>query len=177
MTRRALGAALCLLLGCGGRGDAPKAGSSRLRGVFPTNATQPEQAAQPVAPTPAQPTPSAQPLAKPVATAEAPAAAEKPKRDYAAELLTAVGSPTDCLKTREGPDVPSEILVELEGHFLETGAMSRGYARSSVLDPGELDCMRGHLESVRLQPPIEAAPRTVSATLKLTLKTTEKSTE
>ena len=95
---------------------------------------------------------------------------EAEKRDYSAELKNAIGGPVDCLKPRGGPDSPAEIRVDLEAYFLETGAMSRGYARSSQLDEGELQCIRSRLESIRLRAPIDQAPRSVQTTLTFKLK-------
>jgi len=172
-----LGAALWLLAAC--RTHVEPQGGGQIRGAFPTTAVEakPLAPAQPLAPAPEPLQPSAQPSAQPTAAPEQPAA-EKPKRDYSAELLSAMGSPTDCLAPREAADnVPSEISVELEGFFLETGSMSRGYARSPQLDASELDCMRRRLEAVHLQPPIEGAPRAITTSLKLTLKISEKTAE
>jgi hypothetical protein len=170
---------LCwLLLGCGSDASEQPAVLGRPRGVVPSRiARQPEPTASPEQP--ASPQPATEPW--PEQEPEAPAKPEKPvepeKRDYGAELLAALGSPTDCLKPRQGPDSPPEIKVELEAYLLETGTMSRGYARSSELDPDELKCIRSKLESRSLKGPIEQAPRAVHASLSFKVKTPEKSVD
>jgi hypothetical protein len=131
-------------------------------------ATQEPSQVAPAAPT-QLPTQAAAPVAATEDKAE-PDEAEK-KRDYGAELEHAIGSPIDCLKPREGPDSPGEIDVQLEAYFLDTGAMSRGYARSSLLDADELKCLQTRLSAIHLQAPIEGAPRAVQVTLRFKLKT------
>lgn len=164
---------LVWLFGCGSNAAPAPEPPPPPRGIRPSQGQVAPSQATPPTPSvvPAQaPTATQEPAAEPNKAKNEPAAEPEKKRDYEAELTTAVGTPTDCLKPREGPDSPSEIRVELEAHFLETGAMSRGYARSSQLDPEELTCLRSRLEAVRLQSPIEEAPRTVHATLSFKLK-------
>jgi hypothetical protein len=173
--RAVLGAALCCLLACGSKSDSTAPASPvRMRGAYPDNAAQPNQPAPaPTAPAVAQaPQPVQAPEPQPDKPAEAPE-----KRDYSAELLSAVGSPVDCLKPRDSADAPPEIRIDLEAHVLDTGSISRGYARSSQLERQELDCVRTRLEGAHLRGPIEEAPRTVSSTLSIKLKNAAKSAE
>ena len=163
-----------LLLGCGSSPSAEQAPIGRPRGVLPSRIA-PEQKRPAVEPRPMEQPASPEPQATKPQVAKAEEKDEEPekKRDYNAELLAALGTPNDCLKPRQGDDSPAEIKVELEGHFLETGAMSRAYARSAQLAPEELQCVSSRLQALRLAAPVEEAPRTVQATLTFKLKTAE----
>lgn len=185
---RVLGACLLLavatghgLTGCGW-GEADRSGNTRGRGqrgqsVLSERATakpdkRPAEKAFPP-PGAAQPTGS-----NPVAAAQEPqavaAAEEEKKRDLGQELLAAIGSPTDCLRPRTGPDVPASISVALEAVVVESGMVTRAYARSSALAPEENECVRKRLAGVSLRGPIEEAPRSVTATLEFKQKSAEK---
>jgi hypothetical protein len=137
------------------------------------------EAAEPKPVEPALPQPEAEPRPSIFKTAQQSAEAEKPKaqeRDYPAELLSAVGMPSACFKPRSGPNVPPEILVQLQAHVTEAGVITRAYASSAQLEEAELDCIRKRVGTLRLRAPVEAAPRSISATLELKLKkTSEKS--
>jgi hypothetical protein len=102
------------------------------------------------------------------------AAPDAGKRDYGAELRAALGDPSGCLAARTGPDAPREIGIEFEAHVMAAGNVSRGYVRSPQLVAEELECLRKRIEPLRLRPPIDDAPRTVRATLKLVLETPAK---
>jgi pyruvate dehydrogenase E2 component (dihydrolipoamide acetyltransferase) len=144
-----------------------------LRGEETTTAQAPaEPAPEPAKPFvfPDDPPP---PAANPVAPAEpeSPTAPEgPPPRDYAGELKGLVGSPSGCLKPRAGARAPREIMVTVEAIVMESGMISRAYARSSDLDDEELACIRARLGSARMQPEVEAAPRSVSTTVSLVLQ-------
>jgi hypothetical protein len=101
-------------------------------------------------------------------------AAAKEARDYAAELLTAMGDPTACLRPRSGPNAPAELAIELEAYVVGAGSVSRSYVRSAQLDADETECIRKRLSSLRFRTPVEDAPRAVRATLHLTLKNAAK---
>lgn len=166
--------ALCCAIACGDDQEQAPVGRS-TRGVFPTQQAQPAQAAPIAAPTAAQPRPvEAPPVIAPAKPVEEQAPEEKPKRDYSAELLAAVGTPAACLKARSSADAPAEISVSLETHVVDTGAVTRGYASSSRLDDEELLCIRKLLSGLRFQAPVDEAPRTVTATLRLQLKAPDK---
>jgi hypothetical protein len=135
------------------------------------------------APAPAEPAPEpekpfvfpddpAPPAANPVAPAEPEGTAQEgpPPRDYAGELKGLVGSPSGCLKPRAGARAPREITVTVEAIVMESGMISRAYARSGELDDEELACIRARLGSARMQPDVEAAPRAVSTTVSLVLQ-------
>jgi len=124
-----------------------------------------EVAAQPkaAAPQPWDPF-GAKPAAEPAAEIEKKAPDE---RDYAAELLAAIGSPVQCLRTRVGPDVPSAIAISLEATVVETGIVTRNQVTSAQLDASEIKCVATRLAALRLRAPIPDAPRTVRATLEL----------
>ena len=81
-----------------------------------------------------------------------------PPRDYSGELKGLVGSPSGCLKPRVGARAPREITVTVDAVVMESGMISRAYARSSDLDDEELACIRARLGSARMQPAVEAAP-------------------
>jgi hypothetical protein len=115
--------------------------------------------------------PNEPPASAPAQPAEPPA---KAQRDYAAELLAALGDPTSCLKPRTGRDAPTEIIVELEAHVVGAGSVSRSYVRSTQLDADETECVRKRTSSLRLRTPIDDAPRTVRATLRLAMKSAAK---
>lgn len=174
---------LCLVIangpsGCGW-GDADQSENTRGRGLLrrgepkaaPAPARAPATSTNPFPPGAAEPRGS-----NPVAAAQEPKpeAPEPEKRDFGKELLSAVGTPTQCLHPRVGPDAPASIQIELEAHLIDTGMVTRAYARSSVLDSEELECVRKRVAALRLRGPIEEAPRSVSATLEFKLKTAAK---
>jgi hypothetical protein len=116
-----------------------------------------------------------QPVEQPAVEKPAEAApAEKKKeeeRDYSGELRAAIGSPVDCLKPRAaGPDVPTQLSIVVDATVMETGLVTRSYASSSQLDAEELKCVEQRLATLRLRAPIEAAPRSIRATIELTLQ-------
>jgi len=173
-------AALCALwlCACGGGGPSDAAPARSTRGAFRAQDGDPAPVA---APSPTSTTPTAiSPSAAPAQAAAAPVAApkdakkeeEKP-RDYSAELLTALGTPTDCLKPRSAADAPSEISISLEAHLVDIGMVTRAYAQSSQLDKDELACVQERLGGLRFRAPVDGAPRTVGATLTLQLKKAE----
>jgi hypothetical protein len=110
--------------------------------------------------------PRPEPTAAPAATADD----EPPPRDYAAELLQALGSPIDCLRPRKGEAAPPALRIDVEAHVMPSGGVGRALARCPDLDAGELACIRRRAEGLRLQAPIEGAPRQVDATIHLTRK-------
>jgi hypothetical protein len=131
-------------------------------------ATQAAQAAQAMEPAPvAAPQQNAVP---------APAPEQEPERDLNAELQAAFGSPASCIKPRlDSEAAPSAIRVDLEAHLVQSGLVSRGYARSSQLDAEELACLEKRLGALRLRGPIEGAPRSARTHFDLELKPPEKS--
>jgi hypothetical protein len=174
-----IGAALCLVA-CGKGAPPQDTSQPRPRGVFQGQA----QNAQPEAPAAATPQPQDTPrpsfpeLDRQQAEAEKPKAEaapeeKKPERDLNAELLSAVGSPVDCLKPRSGDNAPTSLRVQIDATVVETGLVTRAYAHSSQLDAEELQCMTKRVSSLRLSAPIDQAPRSLSATLELTAKTPE----
>lgn len=182
MTARATALFALWLSACGGgtASDAPPTRSTRA--AFRSQDSNPTPVAAPV---PSPTAPAANPLR--LATAQAPAPAAEPAqeqkkdeekpRDYSAELLEALGTPTACLKPRSAADAPSEISVGLEAHLVEIGMVTRAYARSSQLDKDELACVQQRLSSLRFRAPVDATPRTVGATLTLHQKKPEQKIE
>jgi hypothetical protein len=63
-----------------------------------------------------------------------------------------------------------EISIAVDAHVTATGLVSRAYARSSQLATDELECVRKQAGSLRLQGPIEDAPRMISSTITLKMK-------
>jgi hypothetical protein len=166
--------------GCGW-GEADRTENTRGRGVRSEKPVGPAPGASAKPSTSGPLFPKAPKLggSNPVAAAQEaqPNAAEpeaEKKRDLSAELLSAVGTPTACLHARTGADAPSSIRVDVEAYLIETGMVTRAYARSSALDPEEIECVRKRVASLRLRAPIEEAPRSVSATLEFKLKTAAK---
>ena len=158
-------ATLAAMLVCACASDKQTDGpSKRSRG--PRYSVPVEEAAaqpSPAAPQPWDPFGASQ-AAKPAdeATKKTP-----DERDYGAELLAAIGSPVQCLKTRIGPDAPSAIAISLEATVVETGIVTRNQATSAQLDESEIKCVQARLAGLRLRAPIPDAPRTVRATLEL----------
>ena len=95
---------------------------------------------------------------------------DKDKRDYGAELAERFGSPLSCMKPKRGDDVPTRINISLTAKVMPSGAITRGSASSSALDSDELKCVERLLLSRSLAQPIEDAPRTVTATVRLQMK-------
>lgn len=95
---------------------------------------------------------------------------EEEKRDYAADLEAAVGSPIGCLKPRSGKDVPPKINITLSAVVIETGRVTRGSASSAQLTAEESACITKRVESAIIPPNVEGAPRSITATVTLELK-------
>lgn len=100
-------------------------------------------------------------------------AKEPEPRDYGAELLQAMGSPIACLAPRKGSAAPTQLRIDLDAYVMPSGGVGRAYARSAELDATELDCLRRRVEALRLETPIEGAPREVHASIQLALKAAE----
>jgi hypothetical protein len=139
-------------------------------------ARQAERAASPQPnPNPNANAPSAKPIPfVPFSENEAADAEEKkPERDLGAELRTAVGDLASCVKPRTaaaGTPAGTTLSIALEAVVTETGLVTRSGARGTGHEPDELDCARKRLGAVRLVGPIEAAPRTITASVTLTLQ-------
>jgi hypothetical protein len=176
-------AALLVLFGCGWDevGNAPspsqRGGPREVTVAPPRPPPAPAAPAQPQLAQQPQPAADRPSMFKPAAAKTEEEAKKEPARDYPAELLAAVGTPVSCFKPRVGPEAPPEIRIALDVHVIESGMVTRAYARSAQLDESELDCVRKRLGALRLRAPVDAAPRSISATLelKLKLKTSEKS--
>jgi hypothetical protein len=175
MNRRA--AALCALwlCACGGGAPSDAVPARSTRGAFRAQDSDPAPVAppNPTSATPAAIPPSLPPIQAPAAPVAPPKDAKKEEekpRDYSAELLAALGTPTDCLKPRSAADAPSEISISLEAHLVEIGMVTRAYAQSSQLDKEELACVQQRLGGVRFHAPVDGTPRSVAATLTLKQK-------
>jgi hypothetical protein len=151
--------------------EAPAPGPNRGLRPAPAPAAEPRPTQEP-APAPfefpADPKPAEQ--APPAEQQPAPAAEGPPPRDYASELKGLVGSPSGCLKPRAGAQAPREIGVTVEAVVMESGLISRAYARSGELDDDELACIRARLGSARMQSGVEDAPRTVTTSVNVVLQ-------
>ncbi|MDH5672449.1 MAG: hypothetical protein OEZ06_09895 [Myxococcales bacterium] len=168
-----------LAMACGG-GDEPQQPPSRerSRGVPEFQAPMPNPdapaaaAARPPRPgstAPASPRPSTDPGAE--AEAQAEAEAEEKKRDYAAELKAAFGSPLGCMGQREaGEQLPPRITLQLQAHVLDSGRITRGYVSAPGLQAQELSCLERQLRAARLPGAIEGAPRQISTTVGIEFK-------
>ncbi len=163
------------ITGCRSEPDEPEPPPTNPRGPGHSPNDRRDEPQAPTAPSEEQPEPEPfeEPTAAPVAKAEAKPEEEK-KRDYGAELVRAVGGAEGCVKPR-APDapLPTTVSISLEAYVLESGAVSRGYARSSSLTPEELDCVKTRIEHARLGPAVEEAPRRIDATVELTFKLPE----
>lgn len=162
-----------LLWGCwSDDSGSDEAAQARRRVAGPAPTAEPGQAPKP----PNEPrTPATRPTfdPRPPAQPEAVEAAPEPAkdRDYGAELKAGMGSPISCLKPRLRTDkTPDKITISLTASVMGSGGVSRGEVRSSVLGPTEIDCIRRRLEQQRLAPPIDDAPRRVTASIELVLQ-------
>jgi hypothetical protein len=162
--------ALCLL-GCGEEEAAPRPSTrGRPPSVDPPPAPPaPAPAPQPPKPAFTEPFPFEQPT-----PAAAPTAAAKPstqpvkERVYGAELLAQLSGSQSCVQPRPTTEtLPVEAVVDIEAHVLESGIVSRGYARSSYLNADELKCIERRVESARLPGDVKEAPRRVDTQIKL----------
>ena len=175
MIRRATALCALWLCACGGGTPSDAVPARSTRGAFRTQDGDPAPIAapKPAATTPTAISPSVAPAQAATAPVDPPKDAEKDQekpRDYSAELLAALGTPTDCLKPRAAADAPSEISISLEAHLVEIGMVTRAYARSSQLDNEELACVQRRLGGLRFRAPVDGTPRAVGATLTLKLK-------
>ncbi len=91
------------------------------------------------------------------------------KRDFSAELVSILGLPSSCLKPRAASTGPSTTDLSVTAHVMPSGSVSRGEAASAQLDANELACVRRLVESVHFAQPIDNAPFSVSATVKIQL--------
>lgn len=174
-----LAAACAALLACGDDDTAEAPSSTRPRGqtgsaLLAKSAAQNENGSQA-----AQADPPSEPAQQPAAPADPEPEQEQekpPERDLDAELHDAFGTPASCLKPRlDGPDAPAKIRISLEAHLLDNGMVTRSSASSAQLDDEELRCVRQRLSGLRLQQPIENAPRSARATVEIELKAPKKS--
>jgi hypothetical protein len=175
--------ALCLIA-CSTNAPVQDTSQPRPRGIF-QGESSPNTPSSPTTPAAAAPLPPPEFAAPTTGTttgtqtgegkAKPPTEEEdKPaERDLSAELLSAIGSPLDCLKTRSGDSAPSSINVQFDVTVLDTGLVTRAYAHSSQLDPEELQCMTKRASALQLRAPIDQAPRNISTTLQLTVKSPE----
>jgi len=173
---RALATMLCTaLLACSSKPEAPvtQDSSRNRRGIH-----NPERSAEDNAPEQPTAKPRARPMpvralapskAEPEAPSQEEAQEEVPERDLGKELVAAVGSPATCMEPRQSGSAPPEVSVSLEAVVTENGIVTRSDARSSQLNANELACIKARLSSTRLRAPIDAAPRTVAATVTLKL--------
>lgn len=167
--------ALLPIAGCGGEPDEPEPPPTNRRGPGHSPNDRRDEPQVPTAPSEEEPNPEPleEPTPAPVAKAEAKPEEEK-KRDYGAELVRAVGGAEGCVKPRAADaPLPTTVSISLEAYVLESGAISRGYARSSSLTPEELACVKTRIEHARLGPAVEEAPRRIDATVELTFKPPE----
>lgn len=139
--------------------SGPRAGSTPLRGR--TRSVRP---AQPFVGdddrgTPGDPGPGADPAAGP--------SGEEPERDLGAELHRALGDPTGCLSPVVASELPDRLSIDLDVHISLTGVVTRAEARSSHLPDPVTRCIEERAERIRLEGPIEGAPRAASTTLTL----------
>jgi hypothetical protein len=115
-----------------------------------------------------EPFPFEQP--KPAAAVAAPTAPAQPEKErvYGAELLAQLAGSQSCVQPRLSTDtLPVEATVDVEAHVLESGMVSRGYARSSYLSADELKCIERRVEAARLPEGVKEAPRRVDTQIKL----------
>jgi hypothetical protein len=156
--------------GCGNREELPQQ-PPRGRGIGPigsptdTPKTQPSNA-QGYAP---EPMPPAMPSAEPALPSAAPE--EKPPRDFNAELLQMMGSPSGCLNARTLETASANIDISLSTSVMPSGSVAQSEVQGGGLEAGEKQCLRSRLETLHFGPPIENAPFTVRGTLHLTRAT------
>ena len=164
---------LVIVTACSRKAPAPAAPPPPNRGLRPAPVPAAEQQpTQEPAPPPFEFPPDDPKAAeqKPAAEEQPAAAAGPPPRDYAGELKGLVGTPSGCLKPRAGAQSPREISVTVEAVVMESGMISRAYARAGDLDDDELACIRARLGTARMQSGVEGAPRTVTTSVSLVLQ-------
>lgn len=156
------GVALLLWVGCSRHSTpAPTPPPARPRGNAPAHSTAA-----------AGPTPSLEVQSSPAAAiADTLAPAEKKldgpaARDLSAELATMMRSAIGCLKPQTGNQAGGPVMISLTANVMPSGAVRHG-AVSGSLETEELDCVRRLLETLHFAAPIENAPFSVQASLKL----------
>jgi len=103
--------------------------------------------------------------------AEAEKKKEEEERDLGAELKSALGSPVGCLTPRPADQAPDRITIAISAQLVGSGRITRATASASQLEASELDCVRRRVEAIRLRGPVDDAPRGVSTSVELELKT------
>jgi hypothetical protein len=153
--------------------------SWRARANGPTQAQTPAAAepsdplfanGQPLeAPSSATPREESARSAPPEVPAAQPEAVEaKPARDFSAELVQMMGSPTDCLQARTSADAPNHLDIALATRVMPSGAVAHSEVSAAGLEASELACLRGRVEALHFAGPIENAPFAVHGSVHLT---------
>lgn len=121
--------------------------------------------------------------ASPSAPDEAPAAPEAPaattaseERDLGAELAAAVGSPASCIDLATARSLHGSLSIHVTATVTPTGSVTRGTASGAGLPAAAAECVQARVLAAHLAPPIEGAPRTISATLSFEVTATDDET-
>lgn len=86
------------------------------------------------------------------------------ERDFAAELRTAIGSPTSCGALGEHS---TRVSIRFTAVVTENGIVTRGTVSGPAMPATTLACLQARLQRVRLRGEIEGAPLTVATSIEL----------
>jgi hypothetical protein len=95
------------------------------------------------------------------------AEADKPPRDFSAELGQMMAGAASCLSPRSPEQPYGPLYLDLTAHVMPGGGVSRGEVSGGELQGEEGACVQRMLEAAHFAPPIENAPLAVHATLRL----------
>ncbi len=101
----------------------------------------------------------------PSAVAPAPAELVKNKRDLSAELRSLLGQPTDCLDLQKVVDDGGKITVRVSVYVGPSGRITRATINAPGQPGQALSCIERRAVALKMQEPIDDAPRLVEAEL------------
>jgi hypothetical protein len=179
---RALLITAIVLVACGGEEEAAPASAARgpFRGPVHVAAPSTTTAATPVSVgrhdyhplTTTRPSGSIAAPSTATGASTPTTTARATERDLGAELGAAIGSPTSCIDTETARTLHGHLAISVSANVTPTGSVTRATA-SGGLPPAALECIRTRALGAHIAPPIEGAPRTVTASLAFDVTTTD----
>jgi hypothetical protein len=97
--------------------------------------------------------------------AEQPVEEEEKKRDLSAELRDALGRPTSCLDLAKAAEAGGKLSIRVSAYVAPSGRITRASVSAQGQPDESLRCIEKQALAVRMQEPIEDAPRRVDATI------------